>query len=114
MSRVMVTQEGQAGTYMCWPVLYPQMTGGGVMPGTETREGETEITVLEKTFYLLVSESVVQSPTLNPFKSVSPAVRGVTVKGSAMTIVSKSILSEVVRKGNIVGEEDSLSLPQIG
>ena len=79
------------------------------MPGTPTREGETEITVLEITFYLLVSVSVVQSPTLNPFKSVSPAVRGVTVKGSAMTIVSKSILSEVVRKGKMIGIEESLS-----
>ena len=81
------------------------------MPGTPTREGETEITVLMITFYLLVSVSVVQSPTLNPLKSVSPAVRGVTVKGSAMTIVSKSILSEVVRKGNMVEEEYNLSLP---
>ena len=79
------------------------------MPGTETREGETEITVLEKTFYLLESVSVVQSPTLNPLKSVSPAVRGVTVKGSAMTIVSKSILSEVVRKEKMIGIEESLS-----
>ena len=84
------------------------------MPGTPTRGGETEITVLEKTFYLLVSESVVQSPTLNPLKSVSPVVRGVTVKGSAMTIVSKSILSDVVRKGKMVWEEESLSLPQNG
>ena len=58
-----------------------------------------------------MSVSVLQSPTLNPFKSVSPAVRGVTVKGSAMTIVSKSILSEVVRMGKMVEEKESLSFP---
>ena len=46
--------------------------------------------------------SVRQSPTLKPCNStVVAAVVGVMVKGSAMTIVSKSILLEVVRTGKI-------------
>ena len=76
---------------MCWPVLYPQITGGEDPPG-------------------LVTDNVSQpqSPTLGP--SVTAAVEDIA-NGPAKTIVSKSILnlqtSELVLQN--VQEHGSLS-----
>ena len=32
----MLLQSSALGMYMCWLVLYPQMTGGAVLPGVVT------------------------------------------------------------------------------
>ena len=49
MSMLMVLQDGEAGTNMCWLVLYPQIIGGELPPGFDT-----------------VRVSYRQSPTLGP------------------------------------------------
>jgi len=36
MSMLMVLQPEEAGMNMCWPVLYPQITGGDGPPGLVT------------------------------------------------------------------------------
>ena len=73
MSMLIELQESEAGTHMCCPVLYPQITGGEAPPGLVT-----------------VKESYPQSPTLGP--SSTEAVDEM-VNGPWRTIVSKSILS---------------------
>jgi len=71
---LIVLQLSEAGTHICCPELYPQITGGDDPPGL-----------------LTVSVSKPQSPTLGP--SVAAGFGEVSVKGPSRLKVSKSILS---------------------
>ena len=73
ISMLMELQLSEAGTNMCCPVLYPQITGGDLPPGLVT-----------------VKESYPQSPTLGPSSTEAVAEM---VKGPCKTMVSKSILN---------------------
>jgi len=78
---VTLLQKLLDGTYMCWPVLYPQITGGAVLPGD-----------------VVVKVSYRQSPINGPSVVVQVGLEEEPpqVNGGESSSVSKSSLSVVM------------------